>query len=154
MATQQILQGQPDKADRPFDRTAIRVNQSLIIAILVLGFLLNQPLLVAFVAAVMIIGTAFPQAALFQKIYRDVLKPAKLLQPDVHDEDAAPHRFAQGMGGGVLVLALIAFLAGAWTIGWALTILVVVLAAVNLVFGFCAGCFVYFQLQRFGVIGH
>jgi hypothetical protein len=154
MATQQILQGQPDRAARPFDRTATRVNQSLIIAFLVLGFLLNQPLLVAFVAVVMIIGTAFPQAALFQRIYRDVLKPAKLLQPDVHNEDAAPHRFAQGMGGGVLVLALIAFLAGAWTVGWALTILVVVLAAVNLVFGFCAGCFVYFQLQRFGVIGH
>ena len=29
-----------------------------------------------------------------------------------------------------------------------LTLVVVALAAVNLAFGFCAGCFVYFQLQR------
>ena len=55
---------------------------------------------------------------------------------------------------GVLIVALIAFLAGAATAGWALAILVIVLAGVNLFFGFCAGCFVYFQLQRLGVIGH
>jgi hypothetical protein len=29
---------------------------------------------------------------------------------------------------------------------------VIGLAAVNLFFGFCAGCFVFFQLQRLGVI--
>ena len=154
MSTQQVLSGQPTRAAKPFDRTAIRVNQALIIAFLVLGFILNSPVLVAFVALVMAVGTAYPPAALFQRIYRDVLRPAKLLQPDVHNEDAAPHRFAQGMGAGVLIVALIAFLAGAATAGWALAILVIVLAGVNLFFGFCAGCFVYFQLQRLGVIGH
>ncbi len=153
MTTQQIVGGQPGRTARPFDRTTIRVNQAFIVALLALGFILNQPLFVAFVAAVMLIGTAFPQAALFQRIYKDLLRPAGLLRPDVHEEDPTPHRFAQGMGGSVLVIAIVAFLAGAWTAGWALAILVIVLAAVNLVFGFCAGCFVYFQLQRFGVIG-
>ena len=154
MATQQTYGRQPGNIAKPFDRTAIRVNQALIIAFLVLGFILNQPVLVVFVALVMAIGTALPQAALFQRIYRDVLRPANLLRPDVHNEDAAPHRFAQGMGAGVLAIAIVAFLAGAWTLGWALALLVVVLAGVNLFFGFCAGCFVYFQLQRLGVIGH
>ena len=153
MATQQVLSQRSNPVTRPFDRTTLRVNQALIITFLVAGFLLNQPLFVLFVAAVMAIGTAFPQAGLFQRFYRDILKPAKLLQPDVHAEDAAPHRFAQGMGAGVLVLALIAFIFGATAVGWALTIVVIVLAAVNLILGFCAGCFVYFQLQRFGLIG-
>jgi hypothetical protein len=153
MSAQRVLNGQPGQVVKPFDRSAVRVNQALIIAFLVLGFILNQPLFVAFVAAVMTIGTAFPAAALFQRIYRDLLRPAKLIHPDVHSEDPAPHRFAQGMGAGVLIVSLIAFLAGSTGLGWALGILVIVLAGINLFFGFCAGCFVYFQLQRLGVIG-
>ena len=130
------------------DRTALRVNQTFIIGFLALAFLLDQPWLVAFVCAVMAIGTAFPQAALFQRIYRDVLRPAGLLKPDVQDEAAAPHRFAQGMGAAVLLIAVIALFAGALALGWGLSFVVIALAAVNLFFGFCAGCFVYFQLQR------
>ena len=130
------------------DRTALRVNQAFIIGFLALAFLLDQPWLVVFVCAVMAVGTAFPQAALFQRIYRDVLRPMGLLKPDVQAEDAAPHRFAQGMGAAVLLIATIALLVGAIALGWGLTFVVIALAAVNLFFGFCAGCFVYFQLQR------
>jgi hypothetical protein len=130
------------------DRTALRVNQACIIGFLALAFLFNQPWLVAFVCAVMAIGTAVPQAALFQRIYRDVLRPAGLLKPDVHQEDAAPHRFAQGMGAAVLLAAGVSLFAGAAMLGWGLAFVVIALAAVNLFFGFCAGCFVYFQLQR------
>jgi len=133
---------------RQVDRTALRVNQAFIIGFLALAFLLDQPWLVAFVFAVMAIGTAFPQAALFQRLYRDVLRPAGLLKPDLHNEDAAPHRFAQGMGAAVLLIATIALFAGAQVLGWGLSFVVIALAAVNLFFGFCAGCFVYFQLQR------
>ncbi|MCL4505077.1 MAG: DUF4395 domain-containing protein [Chloroflexi bacterium] len=153
MASQQVLSRQSEQSARPFDRTALRFNQALIITFLVAGFILNLPIFVLFVAAVMAIGTAVPQAALFQRIYSDVLRPAKLLKPDLHTEDATPHRFAQGMGAGVLILALIAFLASSAALGWALSIVVIVLAGINLVFGFCAGCFVYFQLQRLGIIG-
>lgn len=130
------------------DRTALRVNQATIIALLVAAFLLDQPWLVALVAAVMVAGTASPRLALFQRLYADVLRPAGLLRPDLRAEAAAPHRFAQGLGGGVLVAATAALLAGLSGLGWALALVVVALAGVNLVFGFCAGCFVYFQLAR------
>ena len=135
-------------AGRQVDRTALRVNQAAIILVLAIGFLLDQPWLVAFVCAVMAVGTALPQAALFQRFYRDVLRPAGVLRPDVHAEDPAPHRFAQGLGAAVLLAATVALFAGAPSIGWGLAFVVVALAAVNLFFGFCAGCFVYFQLQR------
>jgi hypothetical protein len=130
------------------DHTALRVNQALIIVFLTAAFLLDRSWIVVFVAAVMVLGTITPALALFQRLYRDVLKPAGLLKPDVRAEAAAPHRFAQGMGGSVLVIASVALFAGALAVGWALAILVIVLAAVNLFFGFCAGCFVFFQLQR------
>jgi hypothetical protein len=136
------------QSEERVDRTALRFNQASIITLLVIGFVLNQPILVVVVAAVMVAGTVAPALALFQRIYRDGLRPAGLLKPDVHAEANAPHRFAQGMGGAVLVLASIALFAGAAAIGWALTLLVVALAAVNLFFGFCAGCFIYFQIER------
>lgn len=130
------------------DRTALRFNQASIITFLVLAFVLNQLWLVAFVAVVMALGTAVPTLALFQRFYHDVVKPSGLLKPDVQAEASAPHRFAQGMGAAVLVASTVALLAGAAALGWALAIVVIVLAAVNLFFGFCAGCFIYFQLER------
>jgi hypothetical protein len=66
----------------------------------------------------------------------------------VHAEDPAPHRFAQGLGAAVLLAATLALFAGAAALGWGLAFVVIGLAAINLLFGFCAGCFVYFQLAR------
>jgi hypothetical protein len=135
-------------AGKKVDRTALRVNQGFIIGLLALSFVLSQPWLAALVAAVMLIGTAAPGAALFQQIYHRLLKPAGLLKPDVQAEDPAPHRFAQGLGGLVLALGVLALFAGLSALGWGLTIVVIALAAINLAFGFCAGCFVYFQIAR------
>lgn len=131
-----------------FDRTALKVNQAAIVVLLLIAFVASQPWLVAVVAAVMVLGTISPQLALFQRLYRDVLRPAGLLSPDLRDEPAAPHRFAQGLGAGVLVVASLALFGGLGGLGWSLALLVVALAAINLFFGFCAGCFLYLQLAR------
>jgi hypothetical protein len=114
---------------------------------------LNAVWLVAFVAAVMLLGTAVPSLSLFKGIYQRVLKPAGLVKADVILDNPEPHRFAQGFGGVVLVGALIALLAGATVVGWGLVALVIALAALNLFLGFCAGCFVYYQLNKLGVPG-
>ncbi len=143
------MSAEPMNAAAPvFDRTALRVNQAVIITLLLVAFVIDLPWLVAAVALVMALGTASPALALFQRLYRDVLRPAGLLRPDIHHEDAAPHRFAQGMGAAVLILASAALFLGAPAVGWALALLVVALAAINLLFGFCAGCFIFFQIQR------
>lgn len=131
-----------------FDRTALRVNQAAIIALLLIAFIVDLPWLVVIVAAIMTLGALSPELAVFQRLYRDVLRPAGILRPDIHHEDAAPHRFAQGMGAATLILACLALFLGAPTVGWALALIVVALAAINLIFGFCVGCFIFFQLQR------
>jgi hypothetical protein len=148
MTSEAISARRAGRSGAPLDRTALRVNQASIIALLAVGFVLDQPWLVAFVCAVMAVGTAFPRAALFQRFYRDVLRPAGVLRPDMHIEDAAPHRFAQGLGAAVLLAASVSLFGGAATLGWGLAFVVIALAAINLIFGFCAGCFVYFQLHR------
>jgi hypothetical protein len=90
---------------------------------------------------------------LFQWIYRSILKPAGLVKPDVIEDNPEPHRFAQGFGGTVLAAGVIALFLGQSLLGWALVWLVIALAALNLFLGFCAGCFVYYQLNRLGVPG-
>ena len=89
----------------------------------------------------------------FKGIYSRLLRPAGLVKPNVITDNPEPHRFAQGFGGVVLLGAIAALLAGAATLGWALVGLVIVLAALNLFLGFCAGCFVYYQLSKLGVPG-
>jgi hypothetical protein len=109
--------------------------------------------MVALVAAVMLLGTAAPSLSLFKRVYQHVLRPTGLVKPNVITDNPEPHRFAQGFGGVVLLGAIAALIAGAETLGWALTGLVVFLAALNLFLGFCAGCFVYYQLNKLGVPG-
>lgn len=139
--------------DRKVDQSALKVNQAFIIGLLLLAYLLDSVWLVALVGLVMLVGTAVPDLSLFKRVYQHLLKPAGLVKPHVITDNPEPHRFAQGFGGVVVVLAVIALLAGQPFIGWALVGVVVVLAALNLFLGFCAGCFVYYQLNRLGVPG-
>lgn len=140
-------------AERKVDHTSLKVNQAFIIAFLILAFVLNSVWLVAFVAAVMLLGTAVPSLSLFKRVYQHVLRPAGLVKPSVLVDNPEPHRFAQGFGGVVLLAAIAALGTGAAVIGWLLVGLVVVLAALNLFLGFCAGCFLYYQLHKLGVPG-
>ena len=142
-----------EKTSLKVDQSALRVNQAVIVAVLVLGFVLDSVWLVVFVAAVMLLGTAAPALSLFKGIYSRLLRPAGLVKPNVITDNPEPHRFAQGFGGVVLLGAIAALLAGAATLGWALVGLVIVLAALNLFLGFCAGCFVSYQLSKLGVPG-
>jgi hypothetical protein len=140
-------------ASRKVDQSALRVNQTFIIGLLVTAFVVDTVWLVAFVGIVMLLGTAVPSLSLFKSLYQYVLRPAGLVKPDVIDDNPEPHRFAQGFGGVVVMAAVAALFASLTLVGWLLTAVVVILAALNLFLGFCAGCFVYYQLNRLGVPG-
>jgi hypothetical protein len=90
---------------------------------------------------------------LFKRIYQHGLRPAGIVKPDVVADNPEPHRFAQGLGGVVVAGSVAALLGGQAVLGWILAWVVVALAALNLFLGFCAGCFVYYQLNRLGVPG-
>ena len=134
------------------DHSALRANQATIIPLLIIAFVINVPLLVTFVGLMMIVGSALKQPG-FKFIYAGSLKPRGIVKPDVIADNPEPHVFAQGMGGTVLAIAVIAFLLNNPIIGWSLTWLVIALAALNLFGGFCAGCFVYYWLGRLHLPG-
>lgn len=137
------------------DTTAIKFNQGSIVGLTLLGFVLNQPYLVLFVGLVLAIGTIWPQAGLFKLVYQKLFKPAGLLKANIIDDDPAPHQFAQGVGA-LFLLASSSILLGLGnaSLGWVLAWIVISLASINLLFNFCAGCFVYYQLDRFGLMPH
>ncbi len=134
------------------DHSSLRVNQALIITLLLVGFVLNTPWLAAFVALVMLIGTAIGRPGFFF-VYAGILRPLRIVKPYPLADNPQPHRFAQGFGGVVAAASAALLFLGGIAVGWALTWLVVVLAALNLFVGFCAGCAVYYWLNRARVPG-
>lgn len=134
------------------DHSALRVNQACIITLLIIAFVLNSVWLVLLVAVVMAIGTVMALPG-FRPVYASFLKPRGIVKPDVIADNPEPHRFAQGLGSAFLFASVLALLAGGQGLGWALSWLVVALAALNLFGGFCAGCFVYYWLNRMNVPG-
>jgi hypothetical protein len=134
------------------DHNALRANQAFIIGLLVLAFVLNIPVLVMGVMAVMLAGSLLGKPGFFP-IYRGVLVRAGWVKPKPILDHPEPHRFAQTLGGIFLLGSSVALLLGSGTLGWGLTWLVIFLAALNLFAGFCAGCFVYYWLSRLKMPG-
>jgi hypothetical protein len=131
----------------------IRFGQGGVVLLTGLAFVLQAPALVVVAAAALLIAAAVPIAGPFRLLYRGVVVPLRLLRPRVVEDDPAPHRFAQGVGATFLVASsLVLYLTSALAVGWALDLIVFVLAGINLTVGFCAGCFVYYQLGRLGVL--
>ena len=134
------------------DHSALKANQITIIVLNILAFVLNLPLLAAFVAVVMGLGSLLKLPG-FILLYRYFYKPAGILKPDVLNDNPEPHRFAQTLGFVFMTAGSAALFLGAGLLGWGLVWLVVVLAALNAFGGFCVGCAVYYWLAKLNVPG-
>jgi hypothetical protein len=119
-------------------------------AVLAAALLSPLPLAIALVAlqaAVFAVGAGLgvhrtPYAWVFRKLVRPRLEPPSEL------EDAAPPRFAQGVGLVFATVALVGFLTGATTLGLVATGLALVAALLNAVLGLCLGCELYLLSHR------
>ena len=138
------------------DHSALKVNQTGIIATVLIAFLgsFASPIflvLIPVLAVVLIVGTLKPELALFKQFYFRVLKPRGIIKPTPVQDRPEPHNFAQGLGGVFLAVSSL-LLIPLTAAGLALALLVAVLAFVNLAFGYCVGCQIYFQLGKRGLI--
>jgi hypothetical protein len=103
--------------------------------------------LLAVQAVLFAVGVGFgvqrgPWAVLFRRVVRP-----RLAAPD-HLEDAAPPRFAQGVGLVFALVALAGYLAGAPVVGAVATGFALAAALINAVFRFCLGCEMYLMVRR------
>jgi hypothetical protein len=135
------------------DTHLIRFSQVWVVALTALGFVFALRPLVVIAALALAISAAVPSVSPFRLLYRYVAVRLGLIRPRIVEDDPAPHRFAQGVGAVFLVASsLVLYLTSAGAVGWALDLIVFVLAGINLTVGFCAGCFVYYQLGRLGLL--
>src|SRR6266581_3178911 len=138
------------------DHSALKVNQTGIITTVLVAFIgsaFYRPLLVLIplLAIVLLVGTFAPRLALFKQLYFKVLKPRGIVRPRLVQDRPEPHNFAQGLGGVFLAVSSVLLLPVP-VLGLAIALLVAVLAFINLAFGYCLGCQIYYQLGRAGLI--
>jgi hypothetical protein len=130
-----------------FDRSAQRFTQITLITLLAVGFIASSS---AFIwAAGIMLGLTLlnPNYAPQLLAYRALIR-RKVLTTERVSEDPVPHRFAQQVGFGVLVVGIAATLVGATSVAWGASLLVLTLALINVTTGFCAGCFMHAQIAR------
>ena len=134
------------------DHSALKSHQIIIVILNILAFILNLPVVAAFVALMMGLGSAlkFPG---FGFVYKSILKPRGWMKPDILDDNPEPHRFAQFVGFLFMTGGSIALYLGSTALGWTLVWIVAALAALNAFGGFCVGCAMYYWLARLNVPG-
>lgn len=135
------------------DQNGLKTGQALTIILLILGFVLNSWLLVAFVAVAQLLGGLAVSFAPYRLFYQQVIKRFGIVKPRIEHDNPEPHRFAMLVGTVFNGAATLAILAGASFIGWLLVWIVIVLANLNFWLNFCLGCWMYYQLNRLGIVG-
>jgi len=122
------------------DRNQLRFNQALLVVLLPLAALMDQPWLVYLLFLLMASQhTPWDLMVALKRLLR--------VPPQVVEEDPRPHRFARLLGAVFLGLASLFLLLGLKGVGYALALVVALLAFINLAFGFCLGCFLYLHLR-------
>lgn len=79
-------------------------------------------------------------------VFRHLVRPR--LAPPAELEDPAPPRFAQGVGLGFALVALVGYLTGATVVAQVAVGFALVAALLNAVFGLCLGCELYLLGKR------
>lgn len=145
-----IAGGSDESEILPFvDHAALRANQVSIIAFLLIAFVADLPLISSIIASIMLLGTLTRKPG-FLPIYR-ALRWIGIVKPDRLRDYSEPHQFAQGFGAVVLFLAAGTFFFELPIVGWTLVGVVIFLAGLNLLLGFCVGCAVYYWFNRLGL---
>jgi hypothetical protein len=138
---------------RKLDENGLKTVQALTIILLIVAFVLDSWVIVAFVAIAQLLGGIAAPFAPYKMIYQNLVKPTGLVKPRIVTDNPEPHRFALLVGAVFNTSATIALLAGAPVVGWILAGIVVALANLNFWVNFCLGCWFYYQFNRLGVPG-
>ena len=141
----------------PFDRSVLKVNQMILMVVIVAAYVIGfaYPAIawvLPFLALMMLAAVASPSLNVPRLLYTRVLRPSGIVKPRIAQEDPAPHRFAQLVGGVFLAAASVFVATGLLLVAWVLAWIVVALAFLNFAFNICVGCIVYAQLVRIGLL--
>lgn len=134
------------------DQSKLRVQQFFSLIVFLTALVLDRWELVALQSVIYVLTLLNPKLSPYTALYRHVLQPIGLIKPDLRPDNREVHRFATLIGT-LVTSAAACLLAGGYTsIGWGLVWLMVVLVGAAF-FGWCAGCFTYYMINRLGLKG-
>ncbi len=142
-----------EKKETLVDQKQIKFNMAVTAILLALAYLLNSWIPVAVAITCQFAGSFGLSFAPYRLLYIGLIVPSGLIKPKKIPDNHAPHRFAAFVGGLFNVIGLVLILLGFDIIGWVFVGIVFVLSILNLFLAFCAGCFMYYMLNKFGVPG-
>ena len=135
----------------------VRLNRWTLLTGVTLGLVFQQPLVTTILFLILLPAVLYGQrrSLIFQAGKR--LLASRIDEARASGEvgeDRRLMRFNNSIAVALLGLAQLAFLLGAPVVGWALSLIVAVAAAVALA-GFCFGCFLFmrFRLYRYRLLG-
>jgi len=140
------------QADGGIPVPIVTLNRWVIVVSLVVGFLLQQPLISTVLLVVLLAAVLFgPRGSLIFQVGKRLL--ARHLA-GAEREDRRLMRFNNSIAVALLAVAQVAFALGVPLLGWALCGLLITAASVALA-GFCLGCYLFYQfkLHRYRYIG-
>ncbi|WP_245931288.1 DUF4395 domain-containing protein [Actinokineospora auranticolor] len=128
-------------------RFAAWVTSAVLVAVLATGW---WPLLAAQALVFAVGAFAGLRYAPYAALFRVLVAPR--LAPTDEREDAAPVRFAQGVGFGFAVVGALGYAFDVPALGLVATAFALAAAFLNAAFGFCLGCETYVLLNRLSII--
>lgn len=131
----------------------VKLNRWVLLTSISFGALLDQPIVTTGLCLILLPATLFgKRASLIYLIGRRLF--AKQIQSAGY-EDGRLQRFNNLIATGLLGAAQVAFLLGEPIVGWSLSFVVALAAAIALA-GFCLGCFLYYQFRqkRYRLLGN
>lgn len=125
-----------------------RLGQGITGAVALAGFLLDAPVVLPVLAAILAAASLLgPRANPFAWLFRGLRRVGVLGHPR-ELEEAAPPRFANTLGFAVLSAATVAWSFGLTWLAWALGLVVSALALLAAVTGLCVGCELYVWARK------
>ncbi len=129
------------------DARGPRFSAAITTAVLAIALVTSNIWVISFQAVVFAIGAIRgPQFTPYAFIYKKLIKPR--LKSEVTFEDARPPQFAQSVGLGFALVAVIASVVGAGGVFTVAVGFALAAAFLNAAFNFCLGCQVYLLLVR------
>ncbi len=138
-----------------YDRTARKAHQWTMVALVVVGLILEGvpgALLLAVAGVIMLAGRFWWPADVVRQLVWRVLEPAGILKRDDVHEDHETRRIARVMGGAIWLVAAALLIAGNPVIAWVIAVPIAVMVALDASVNFCALCFLLAQLDRRGIL--
>ena len=143
-------------ADLPtYDVTARKAHQWTMVALVATAFALEgvpATLLLAIAGTIMLAGRFWWPADLVRQLVWRVLEPAGILRRHEAHEDLQTRRLARVLGGAVWLLSAALLVVKLSVLAWALAFAIAVMLALDASVDFCALCFVFVRLERFGLL--